>query len=319
MDYKDYYKILGVSKSASQEEIKKAYRKLAVKYHPDKNPDNKEAEEKFKEIAEANEVLKDPEKRKRYDELGANWKNHQYQDAAQGNQDWSQQFGGFGNGAGSGRQYQGDFGGGFGDTGFSDFFESFFGQGFGGAAGGGQTYRENYGFEGFRGQDYEAKVSISLDEAYYGTSKLLSLHGKQFRIKLKPGITDQQVLKMKGKGGPGMQGGPAGDLYAKIHIQHHANFERKGNDLHTTADVDLYTAILGGKIDVDTLKGKVKVTLPKDTENSKVVRMKGLGMPDYKSSQPGDLYAKVNITLPKNLNQEETKLFEQLKQLRDGQ
>lgn len=314
MDYKDYYQVLGVSKRASQDDIKKAYRKLAVKYHPDKNPDNQEAENKFKEIAEAYEVLKDPEKRKRYDELGANWKNYQQQEANQGNHDWSQQFGGFGNG--SNRRTQYEFGGGFDGTGYSDFFESFFGNSFGSS--GGQAYQEDYGFSGFRGQDYEAKVSITLEEAYYGTSKLLSLHGKQFRIKLKPGITDQQVLKMKGKGGPGMQGGTAGDLYAKINILDSPDFERKGDDLHTNVTVDLYTAILGGKVDVNTIKGKVKVTLPKDTENGKVIRMKGLGMPNYKnSSQVGDLYAKVNIILPKNLSPEEIKLFEQLKQLHD--
>lgn len=310
MEYKDYYKILGVSKDATQDEIKKAYRKLAVKYHPDKNPDNKEAEEKFKDIAEAYEVLKDPEKRKHYNELGANWKYYQQQSANGGGSDWSQ----FGGRPGGTRvEFEGDFNDLFGNSGFSDFFESFFGGGFG--------RRQSHGsqsFGSFKGQDYEAEVSITLEEAYYGTTKVLILDGKKIRIKLKPGINDGQTLRIKGKGTPGINGGPAGDLYLKVLIKNNSAFERKGDDLYVDVPIDLYTVLLGGKVNIPTIKGKVSVTIPKETENGKVLRLKGLGMPNYKhNTQYGDLYAKISITLPKHLSKEEIELFKKLKKIRE--
>lgn len=325
MEYKDYYSVLGVSKTASQDEIKKAYRKLAVKYHPDKNQNNKEAEEKFKDVAEAYEVLKDPEKRKRYDELGANWKYYQQQGANGGGYDWSQYGGRRG---GTRVEFEGDFGDLFGNSGFSDFFESFFGGGFdkshkySGSAGfgSGQPYGGSQGFGSLKGQDYEAQVSVTLEEAYYGTSKVLSLDGKKIRIKLKPGISDGQTLRIKGKGAPSISGGPAGDLYLKVMVAHHSSFERKEDDLYIDMPVDLYTALLGGKVNVPTIKGKVSVTIPKETENGKVLRLKGLGMPNYKHhTQYGDLYVKINITLPKNLSQEEIELLKKLKKLREKQ
>ncbi|WKN30423.1 J domain-containing protein [Porifericola rhodea] len=307
MNYKDYYKILGVDKSASQDAIKKAYRKLAVKYHPDKNPDNKEAEEKFKDIAEAYEVLKDPEKRKRYDELGANWKYYQQHGPDPG---WGS-FGG--RPQGSRVQFEGDLNDLFGNSGFSDFFESFFG-GFGGSAG-----RRSGGFgfqQAFKGQDLEAQISITLEEAYHGATHLIHVNGQKIRIKLKPGLEDGKTLRIKGKGGPGQEGGPAGDLYLHVSVSPHQQFERKGRDLYTDLPIDLYTAILGGKVEVNTLKGKIKINIVEGTENGKTLRLKGLGMPVEDSDTKGDLYAKVMVNLPKNLSEEERKLFEKLKSMR---
>lgn len=313
MEYKDYYKILGVSKEATQDEIKKAYRKLAVKYHPDKNPDSKEAE-KFKDIGEAYEVLKDPEKRKRYDELGANWKHYQQQGTDGGGSDWSQ-FGGR-RGGGTYTTFEGDPGNLFGNSDFSDFFEMFFG-GYGSRQS--QSQRsQTYG--GFKGQDYEAQATITLEEAYHGTSRILNLNHKKIRIRLKPGITDGQVLRIKGKGAPGINGSPAGDLYLNVQVKKHHTFERKGNDLHVDVPIDLYTAVLGGKASITTIKGKVNATIPKGTQNGKVLRLKGLGMPDYNNNTHyGNLYARINITIPQDLSPEETRLFEKLKALRQQQ
>ena len=318
MEYKDYYKILGVSKNASQEDIKKAYRKLAVKYHPDKNQDDKKAEERFKDIAEAYEVLKDPEKRKRYDELGANWKYYQQNDGGAGGFDWSKYKGR----GGTRVEFEGDFGDLFGGGGFSDFFNSFFG-GFGAGSTGRSQFRTESGGSSFdrssafgaKGQDLESQMSISLEEAYHGVTKILNVNGNQLRLKIKPGIRDGQTLRLKGKGGPGVNGA-AGDLYLKINISPNATFERKGDDLYVDLPVDLYTAILGGKTNVKTLKGAVSVNIPKGTENGKTLRLKGLGMPNYENNHVfGDLYAKVRVSIPKNLSEEEINLFKQLKQL----
>lgn len=305
MDYKDYYKILGVDKNASQDEVKKAYRKLAVKYHPDKNSGNKEAEAKFKEISEANEVLGNPEKRKQYDALGANWKHYQQQGAggrnAYQNSNQGRPGGGF--------AYEGDFDDVFGNNGgFSDFFQSFFG---GGTQGGYRSASPP------KGQDYKAEARISLEEAFHGTTRMLELNGQKLRVKIKPGIPDGQSLKIKGKGAAGMNQGPAGDLYINVVVEPHPRFERKGNDLHTVVDVDVYTAVLGGKQEVDTLKGKMKITIPKETDSGNVLRLKGLGMPVYNQTETfGDLYVKVNVKMPRNLTEEEVALFEKLKDLR---
>lgn len=305
MEYKDYYKTLGVSKNASQDEIKKAYRKLAIKYHPDKNPDDQASEDKFKDIAEAYEVLKDPEKRKQYDALGANWKQYQQQSS---DFDWSQ-FGGAGGGRRS--HFEGDMGDIFGNGGFSDFFEQFFG-GFDGPKG----RRQSYGYQqGFPGHDLEANLSISLQEAYQGATRMLNVEGKKIRVKLKPGIADGKTLKIKGKGAASVQGGPAGDLYLNVHVAEDPRFERKGNDLYTELKVDLYTALMGGDAEVDSLKGKVKVKIARGTENGKVLRLKGLGMPTEQGRQSGNLYAKVTVQLPKKLNAEEEELFSRLRQI----
>ncbi|MFW6257313.1 MAG: DnaJ domain-containing protein, partial [Prolixibacteraceae bacterium] len=250
MDYKDYYKILGVSKDASQEEIKKAYRKLAVKYHPDKTKGDKQAEERFKEIGEAYAVLRDPEKRKKYDQLGANWK--QYENAGYegggGGFDFSQ-FGGQQPGGGS-FHFEGNmediFGGGAGGD-FSDFFNAFFG-----GRGGGQS-----GFTGRRqqprkGQDLQAEMEISLYEAWHGTSRILNVDGNKLRVNIKPGTYHGQELRIKGKGGPGSAGGPGGDIYIKIKVQPDSNYQIDGNNLILKTDVDLYTAVLGGKKEIQT-------------------------------------------------------------------
>jgi curved DNA-binding protein len=299
MNYKDYYKILGVSKTASNDDIKKAFRKLAVKYHPDKNPGDKVAEEKFKEINEANEVLSDPEKRKKYDELGENWQQYQNggRQQQQGDFDW-----GSWQSSGGGRQYSST---GFGDEGdFSDFFESVFGGGFRGGQSRGPR----------KGSDYRAEAEISLEEAYYGTSRLMEVNGEKLQMKFKPGTKDGQTLRIKGKGAPGSGKGDRGDIYVTVHIPPHPHFERKENDIHCEAPIELYTAILGGKATIRTLKGIIKIDIPKETENGKVLRLKGMGMPVFgQENVYGDLYARVKVILPKNLSEEEIELFKQLK------
>ncbi len=305
MEYKDYYKILGVDKKASQDEIKKAFRKLAVKYHPDKNPGDKAAEEKFKEINEAYEVLKDPEKRKKYDELGENWRNFQ-QAGGGSNFDWSrwQQGGG-----GSRQYYTGDASDIFGEGGFSDFFSTIFG---GGAGFGGRTQGRRT--RAMKGQDYEAEIDVTLEEAYHGTSRILNVNGQKIRVKLKPGIRDGQVLRIKGKGAPGANGGPAGDLYLKVHVLPHHLYQRVGDNLMQTVKVDLFTAVLGGKVTVNTFSGPVKITIPAGTQNGKVLRLKGKGMPVYgKKDQFGDMLVKIEVAIPEKLNEKQKKLFEELK------
>lgn len=303
MEYKDYYKTLGVSKNASQEEIKKAYRKLAVKYHPDKNQGDETAENKFKEIGEAYDVLGDPEKRKKYDTLGSNWKQYEQQGggAHRGNP--------FGQGGGTHFEFEGDpssfFGGG--GSGFSDFFEAFFGGGMGGR----QT--------GFGGQDYEAQTTISLDEAYHGTERQVNTGKQQLRIKIKPGAYDGLKLRIKGKGGAGGQGGPAGDLYVKVAVSNKPGFERKGNDIYKEQAVELYDAVLGGHVMAETMTGKVKLKLSEGTQNGKTLRLKGKGMPVYgKSNQFGDLYITIKVEIPERLSAEERKLFEELRSLKQG-
>ncbi|MEM6846002.1 MAG: J domain-containing protein [Bacteroidota bacterium] len=303
MEYKDYYKVLGVSKTATQEEIKKKYRKLAVKYHPDKNKGDKAKEEKFKAITEAYEVLKDPEKRKQYDELGENWKYYQQQGAN----------GGYGGRGRTTTQFDGDFSDLFGDGGgFSDFFESFFGRGSGSAQG--RTSAA------FKGADIQANVTISLEDAYEGGTRLINLNGTRLRMKLKPGIEDGQTLKIKGKGQPSIQGGPAGDLYLTVDIAKHPQFERKGNDLYVTQSVDMYTATLGGKVGIKTLKGTtINVTIPKGTDSGKALRLKGLGMPNYQNSnQTGNLFVQVKVVTPRNLTAEEEKLLKKLQAIRSN-
>lgn len=296
MNYKDYYKVLGLNKSASQDDIKKAFRKLAVKYHPDKNPGNKAAEEKFKEINEANEVLGDPEKRKKYDELGENWQHYQQQGNARQQSDWGQW-------QNAGPQYSSGrttFEGGD----FSDFFESFFGSRFGGSGSAGPQ----------KGSDYSAEVQLSLEEAYNGTTRLLEVNGEKLQMKFKPGVREGQTLRIRGKGGQGSNKGARGDIYIAVHVSEHPHFERKENDLYCEAPVDLYTAILGGKAMIRTLKGNIKIDIPAETENGKVLRLKGMGMPVFgKEKESGDLYAKVKVILPKHLSKEEIELFQQLK------
>jgi curved DNA-binding protein len=304
MEYKDYYKILGVDKKASEAEIKKAYRKLAVQYHPDKNPGNKEAEDKFKLINEAHEVLGDPAKRIKYDELGENWNKFGQQGAG----DWSTDYGGS-----SGRtyQYKGDMNDLFGEgNGFSDFFETFFGGG-----GRKKTGRQAH----FKGQDYEAEMEISLEEAYHGTSRIIHVGNEKLRITVKPGAYEGQLLRIKGKGAAGSTSEHRGDLYVRIRLRQQEKLHRKGDDLYAVQQADLYTAVLGGDLLVKSMGATVKMKIPAGTQNGKTFRIKGKGMPVYdRSEQFGDLYIQIQVEIPEKLSKEERQLFEQLKQLQKG-
>jgi curved DNA-binding protein len=304
VNYKDYYKILGVSKTATPDEIKKAYRKLAIQYHPDKNQNNKSAEDKFKEVNEANEVLSDPEKRKKYDELGENWQNYEQRGGSTAGQDfdWSKWQSGQ---AGDRGQSQGQH---FNESDFSDFFENIFGGNYGGGGRRQQSYK---------GQDYQASVQISLEEAYAGAARQLDLGNEKLKINLKPGTHEGQVLRLKGKGANGMNGGANGDLLLTVHLLEHPHFKLLGNDLHCDIKVDLYTAILGGQTLIRTLKGPIKMTISKFTQNEKVLRLKGMGMPVYgKPNEFGDLYAKVKIEIPEKLSEKELELFTELSNLK---
>ncbi len=287
MEYKDYYKILGVEKNATQDVIKKAFRKLAVKYHPDKNQGNKAAEDQFKEVNEANEVLSDPEKRKKYDELGANWKQQQQYAQSQG-QSRSRQSHNFEN-----------------DGDFSDFFESFFSQQRGQAQ---QRAR--------KGRDLEAALEISFEDAYHGGVQVISVGEDKIRLTLKPGIHNGQKIKIKGKGGALRNGGDRGDLYITFHVKEHPQFKIEGVDIHQNIPVDLYTAVLGGKAETLTPSGKLNLTIPEGTQHNKTLRLKGKGMPVYDQSGTfGDMIVTVKIEIPMNLNEEQKKLFQQLKEL----
>lgn len=300
MEYKDYYKILGVAKGAKPDEIKKAFRKLAVKYHPDKNAGDKAAEDKFKEVNEANEVLSDPEKRRKYDELGQNWNSHQ-QRGGNDNFDWSQWSG---NQSRQGRGQSDEY---FGGGNFSDFFESIFGNM------GGNSRGQQRSSRPMRGQDLTANMEISLEDSYNGGTKQIVLNGQKINMNLKAGIYDGMVLRMKGKGSPGANGGEAGDLHITYMVSKNPNFEVKGNDLYMDEPVDLYTAVLGGKIDINIFNRKVKIPIPEGTDSGKTFRLNGLGMPVYgKENVRGDAYVKVKVMVPKNISNEERELFTKL-------
>jgi len=301
MAYIDYYKILGVNKNATDDEIKKAYRKLARKHHPDLNPNDKEAHIKFQQINEANEVLSDPEKRKKYDAYGENWKQaEQYEQARQ-----QHQYGG----AGSGGQYR-EFSEGFGDEHFSDFFESLFGSRGGRRAESSQVK--------FRGQDYNAELHLSLRDAYNTHQHTLDVEGRKVRITVPAGIENGQVIKLKGHGGAGVNGGPNGDIYITFVIADDPKFKRAGNDLFTTENIDLYTAVLGGDVTIETLSGKVNLKVKPETQQGTKVRLKGKGFPVYKKEgEFGDLIVTYNVNLPTNLTERERELFKQLKDLQN--
>ena len=297
MEYKDYYKILGVDKKASQDDVKKAYRKLAVKFHPDKNPGDKKAEEKFKEINEANDVLSDPAKRKKYDDLGENWQSQ--------SQGFPNDFGQQSRRRQGGQQFYSSE-----ESQFSDFFESVFGRGAGGGFGGSSKQR---GRMQRQGEDHQAETTITLEEAFNGTSRQVNLANQTLNLKLKPGIADGQILRMKEKGGPGMNGGPNGDLFITIHIQKHPRFERKGDDLYFDQPLDAYTAILGGKLAVQTIDKTIKINIPEGTDSDKVFRLKEMGMPEYSNpKQRGDSYVSVHIVVPKNLSSEDKEILAKL-------
>lgn len=307
MAFIDYYQTLGVSKTATDDEIKKAYRKLARKYHPDVNPNDKEAHKKFQEINEANEVLSDPEKRKKYDTYGEHWQHgEEYERARQAQQAaGTGGFGGFGGGSG-GYTYSGS---GEEDERFSDFFSSLFGDVGGDRKGRGKT-------AAFRGQDYNAELRLNLVDVYTTHQQTLTVNGKNVRITIPAGVEDGQVIKLKGYGAPGVNNGPAGDLYITFVINNNTQFKRAGNDLYTDVTLDLYTAVLGGDVTVDTLSGKVKLKVSPGTQNGTKTRLKGKGFPVYKKEgEFGDLYITYTVKIPTNLTEKQTELFNQLKNL----
>jgi curved DNA-binding protein len=319
MEYKDYYKTLGVDKNATEKEIKSAFRKLARKHHPDMNPDNPQAEARFKEVNEAYEVLGDPEKRKKYDQLGADWHRWQQTGGRSGDFDWSQWAAGPGGQRvhvryGSPGDFEDMFGGG---GAFSDFFTSIFG-GMGGGAPRSSSVEYDFGGRGRarRGQDLEHEVEISLAEAYHGTTRLLNKDGRRLSVKIPAGAKSGTKVRMRGEGENGAMGGGAGDLFLKIKVAHDPRFKRKGDDLYTTVKVDLYTAVLGGQVKVDTLSGQVNLKIPAGSQNGQSIRLKGKGMPKLrKSGEYGDLYAKLDVRLPTKLSEKQQELFEQLRKL----
>lgn len=303
MDYIDYYEVLGLTKKATQADIKKAYRKLARKHHPDVNPNDEKAQARFQKLTEANEVLSDPEKRKKYDEHGKNWEHADaYEQARQ--QQQSQGSYGYSN-AGGGRQ-------GFEDGEFSDFFESMFGGRGGGTSGfGGARSRS------FRGADYQAQLTLQLTEILKSHKRTIDLGEKKIRITIPAGVEDGQTLRVPGYGAPGSNNGPKGDLYIAFNIQNNTNFKRDGIHLHATANVPLYTAILGGEQIVETLSGKVKLNIKSETQNGTKVKLTGKGLPKYKSvNTHGDLYITYQIDMPTKLSDKEKELFRELQNLR---
>ena len=296
MAYIDYYKILGVDKGASQDDVKKAYKKLARKYHPDLNPNDPDAHRKFQEINEANEVLSDPEKRKKYDQYGENWKHADEFEAQQ------QQYRQYQNGQGGGAYWSSSGDG----SEFSDFFEQMFG-GMGGRGG------RNHGF---RGQDYTTELQVSLADAAQTHKQIITVNGKNLRITIPAGIADGQTIKLRGQGGPGGNGGPAGDLYITFHIPEDSRFKRVGDDLYVTAPLNLYTAILGGEQIVETMDSKVKLKVKPGTQNNTKVRLKGKGFPIYKEEGKfGDMIVTYSIDIPTNLTDKQKELFREIQSL----
>jgi curved DNA-binding protein len=297
MAFIDYYKILGLDKKASESEIKKAYRKLARKYHPDLNPNDKEAERKFKEVNEANEVLSHPENRKKYDEYGEHWQHAEaYEEAKQQQKQYAHQ-----------QTSQSDFGGQT-ESEFSDFFNAMFG--------GGHSKRPHREAK-FRGQDFNAQLQLDLKEVYTTHKQTLTVNNKKIRITIPAGVENGQIIKIKGHGGQGVNGGPNGDLYIEFLITNKSKFKRDGSNLHTSVDLDLYKALLGGEIMVHTFDGKVKLNVKPETQNGTKVKLKGKGFPKYKNEgQFGDLFITYNLITPTHLTAKEKELFTQLSQLR---
>lgn len=287
----DYYKTLGVGKSADDKQLKKAFRKLARKYHPDVAPDDADAEQKFKAVNEAYAVLSDAEKRKKYDKYGKDWENADaYEQARQ------QQY-----------TYAGNAGGGD----FSDFFSDMFG------GGAGAGFSGNAGFAGgrsraYRGRDIEAALSVGLTDVLEDNKQVLTVNGKQLRVTIPAGVEDGQTLRLRGQGSPGAGGGPAGDLYITFRVSTPPDYRREGADLYKVLEVDLYTMLLGGKVLVETPTGAVNLPVSEGTENGKRVRLKGKGLPKYKAGGSGDLYLDLTVKLPGKLSDEEKETFTKL-------
>lgn len=294
MAFIDYYNILGLPKTASEQDIKKAYRKLARKYHPDLNPNDAVAEKKFKEINEANEVLSNAENRKKYDQYGEHW--HHAEDYEKAKQQGQHQ-----------RSSQGTASD-FSEEDFSDFFENMFGSA--SSRSGGRQVK-------FRGQDFNAELQLDLKDVYTTHKRTLTVNNKNIRITIPSGVENGQIIKIKGHGGPGVNGGPNGDLYIQFTIQNNTPFKRDNDNLYTTVDLDLYKALLGGELMVDTFNGKVKLNIKPETQNGTKVKLKGKGFPKYKKEgQFGDLFITYQIKLPTNLSNKEIELIKELQKLR---
>ena len=292
MTFVDYYKILGVEKTATPKDVKTAYRKLARKYHPDLNPNDNDAKKNFQEINEANEVLSDPEKRKKYDQYGKDWKHAEEFEKQKQNQEQTSNFRGSG--------YPGDQSGGD----FSDFFESMFG----GAPRGSRGRQVKY-----RGEDFNAELHLELIDAYKTQKQTLTINGARIRITIPAGIENGQTIKIAGHGGPGINGGPNGDLYITFSIANHPKIKRLGDNLYTTVDLDLYAAVLGGEITIDTLSGQVKLKVAPETQNGSKVKLKGKGFPVYKKEgEFGDLFVTYVVKIPSNLTDKQKALFAEL-------
>jgi len=300
MDFIDYYKTLGLAKTVSPDEIKKAYRKLARKYHPDVNPDDKGSERKFKEINEANEVLSNPDNRAKYDKYGKDWKHGQKYDSQQHRR----------SSQGQGGRPQGSSGQGYTESDFSEYFESMFG-------GAGSSFRQGGRGVKYKGQDLNAELNLNLRDAYKDFPQVLDVNGNKLRVTIAAGIENGQTIKIPGKGSPGANGGPNGDLYIKINLTSDTEFHRMGNNLHKKVDLDLYTALLGGELVTDTFDGKVKLKIKPETQSGIKVKLKEKGFPIYKKKgEYGDLIITFAVQLPENLTEKEKILFEELKNLR---
>jgi curved DNA-binding protein len=317
MEYKDYYQILGVGKDASEKDIKRAFRRLARQCHPDVNPGDAQAEERFKEINEAYEVLSDPEKRGKYDQLGSAWQDWDRRGGRPGDFDWSQWASEAPGSQGVHVRYGtvedlGDMFGG--SSPFSDFFSQIFG----GMGAGARTAPEGFQYRvrPQRGQNYEQEVEISLSEAYHGTTRLLQKDGHRLEIKIPPGARTGTRIRMAGEGGTGAANGASGDLYLRVKVLSDPRFERQDDDLHVAVPVELYTAVLGGHVQVETLSGPVKLTIPAGTQNGRRFRLRGKGMPRLRQpEQHGDLYARVDVHLPQQLTSRQRELFEELRDI----
>lgn len=303
MEFVDYYKLLEIDKKATEADIKKAYRKMARKFHPDLNPNDAEAKKKFQQINEANEVLSDPEKRKKYDKYGKDWQHgEEYEKMRQSQQQQQQR-------SGNGQSYQsGDFEGFGGGGDYSDFFESMFGGNFGG---GGRTQTK------FRGQDFNAELQLDLKDVYTSNKRTITVNGKNIRLTIPAGIENGQTIKIAGHGGPGSNGGPNGDLFITFSLTNSTPFKRDGNNLYADVELDFYIALLGGEITADTFEGKVKLKIKPETQNGTKVKLKGKGFPVYKKEgEYGDLVITFNVKIPTNLSEREKELFSELSKLR---